>query len=44
MLQEDDVAGLFAADDGAVREHALQNVAVAHGGLNHLEALLLHSD
>lgn len=27
VLQEDDVAGLFAADDGAVREHALQNVA-----------------
>ena len=44
VLQEDDVAGLFAADDGAIREHALQNVAVAHGSLNHLEALLLHSD
>lgn len=28
VLQEDDVAGLFAADDGAIREHALQNVAV----------------
>ena len=44
MLQEDDVAGLLAADDGAIREHTLQNVAIAHGGLNHLEALLLHSD
>ena len=44
VLQEDDVAGLFAADDGAIREHALQNVAVTHGGLNHFEALLLHSD
>ena len=44
VLQEDDVAGLLAADDGAVREHALQNVAIAHGGLNHLEALLLHGD
>ena len=38
------MAGLLAADDGAVREHTLQNVAVAHGGLNHLEALLLHGD
>ena len=44
VLQEDDVAGLLAADDGAIREHTLQNVAIAHGGLNHLEALLLHSD
>ena len=44
VLQEDDVTGLLAADDSTVREHALQNVAVAHGGLNHLEALLLHSD
>ena len=44
VLQEDDVAGLFAADDGAVREHTLKNVAIAHGGLNHFEALLLHSD
>ena len=38
------MAGLFAADDGAVRKHTLQNVAIAHGGLNHFEALLLHSD
>ena len=38
------MAGLFTADDGAVREHALQNVAVAHSGLDHLEPLLLHSD
>ena len=44
VLQEDDMAGLFAADDGAVREHALQNVAVAHSSLDHLKALLLHSD
>ena len=38
------MAGLLAADNGAVREHALQNIAVAHGGLDHLEALLLHGD
>ena len=44
VLQEDDVPGLFAADDGAVREHALKNITVAHSGLNHFEALLLHSD
>ena len=44
MLQEDDVAGLLAADDGTVLEHTLENIAVAHGGLDHLEALLLHGD
>ena len=44
VLQEDDVAGLLATDDGAIREHALKNIAVAHGGLDHLEALLLHCD
>ena len=38
------MAGLFAADDGTVREHTLKNITVAHSGLNHLEALLLHSD
>ena len=44
VLQEDDVAGLLATDNGTVLEHALQNVAVAHGGLDHLKALLLHCD
>ena len=44
VLQEDDMAGLLAADDGTVLEHTLKNIAVAHGGLNHLKALLLHGD
>ena len=38
------MAGLLAADDGTVLEHALKNIAVAHSGLDHLKALLLHGN
>ena len=42
VVGEDQVAGVFAAEGVAVFAHALDDVAVAHGGGFHLDAVLFH--
>ena len=42
VLQHDDVPGLLAAEHVATSLHGLQDVPVAHRGLDHLDCCVLH--
>ncbi len=44
MVQDDDVSGLLAAQGVALGLHRLQDVAVADGRLDEVDALALHGD